>query len=46
MTDKEKLTKLIQILKTDRFVILDLSTKYAHTSIEIEEVLSLVEDEE
>tara|TARA_B100000963_G_C22148294_1_gene460604 strand:+ start:278 stop:418 length:141 start_codon:yes stop_codon:yes gene_type:complete len=46
MTDKEKLMKLVQILKTDRFVILDLSTKHAHTSIEIEEILSLVEKEE
>ena len=45
MTDKEKLTKLIQILKT-RFVILDLSTWPNNTSIEIEEVLKLVEKEE
>lgn len=46
MTDKEKLAKLIQILKTDRFVILDLSTWPNNTSIEIEQVLSLVENEE
>ena len=39
MTDKAKLSKLSRLLKTDRFVILDLALHYAHQSIEIEDLI-------
>jgi hypothetical protein len=43
MTDKVKLSKLIRLLKTDRFVILDLARPYIYQSIEIEELLGMIE---
>ena len=46
MTDKAKLSKLISLLKTDRFVILDLAIPYAHRSIEIEDLLGFIESTE
>ena len=46
MTDKAKLSKLIRLLKTDRFVILDLALHYAHQSIEIEALLGFIESTE
>lgn len=43
MTDKTKLSKLIRLLNTDRFVIIDLARPYTHQSIEIEELLGMIE---
>jgi hypothetical protein len=43
MTDKAKLSKLIRLLNTDRFVIIDLARPHAHQSIEIEELLGMIE---
>ena len=43
MTDKTKLSKLIRLLNTDRFVIIDLYRPYNWPSIEIEELLGMIE---
>ena len=43
MTDKEKLSKLIRLLKTDRFVITDMYRPYNWPAIEIEDLLAMIE---
>lgn len=43
MTDKTKLSKLIRLLKTDRFVIIDLWRPYNWPAFKIEELLAMIE---
>lgn len=46
MTDKEKLSKLIRLLNSDRFEITDLYRPYNWPSIKIEELLAMIEEAE